>query len=114
MIDLKTYQQLAKEYDTFEPSRNPRNPAMIDKVLGLVGEAGEVADKIKKNNRDKDGDLRTYDYFEVALELGDVLWYLTQLSRYLGFTLEDIAEMNIMKLQQRLENGTIHGSGDYR
>lgn len=113
-MDLKTYQQEAQRFDLFVPSRDPRSPSMFDKVLGLVGEAGEVADKIKKNNRDKDGDFRTYDYFEVALELGDVLWYLTLLSNYLGFTLEDIADMNIFKLRQRSENDTICGSGDYR
>lgn len=84
-------------------------------ALGLAGEAGEVADKVKKTIRDKGGDftdetVRT----EIAKELGDVMWYLAALARDLGYTLEEIAEMNLAKTQSRASRDRIHGSGDNR
>lgn len=113
-MDLNEYQRRCLKYDIYQPTRNPKDPAFMDKILGIVGESGEVADKIKKNLRDKDGDLRTFDYFDVALELGDVLWYIAELAHYLGFGLEDVATMNLHKLADRQSRDTIHGSGDHR
>lgn len=83
-------------------------------VLGLMGEAGEVSEKIKKLFRDHGGKL-TKDYkLEIAKELGDVLWYLAQLSTELGLKLSDVVEMNIQKLASRKVRSTIHGDGDNR
>ncbi len=85
-----------------------------DDVLGLVDEAGEVAGKLKKLYRDKKGILDD-DYKKlIAKELGDVLWYLSALSRKLGFSLSEIAEMNLEKLNSRKERGRLHGDGDNR
>jgi NTP pyrophosphatase (non-canonical NTP hydrolase) len=83
-------------------------------VLGLVGEAGEVADKLKKIYRESAGVIDDNQKDNIKKELGDVLWYLTQLSYDLGFSLNDVAQTNIDKLLARQEQGTIHGAGDNR
>ena len=83
-------------------------------TLGLVGEAGEVADKVKKILRDKNGVFDKDSKDEIKLELGDVLWYISQLSSELGYELEEIANANLQKLNSRKYRGTIKGSGDNR
>jgi len=83
-------------------------------TLGLVNEAGEVAGKIKKIFRDKDGVISDEDRAALKHELGDVLWYLTQICTNLGLTLEEVAEANLDKLFDRLERGAIGGDGDKR
>jgi NTP pyrophosphatase (non-canonical NTP hydrolase) len=83
-------------------------------ALGLGDEAGEVLGKIKKIFRDKNGIVDDAAKDEIKKELGDVLWYLAQLSTELDLSLDDIAEANIKKLQSRLERGTLHGNGDNR
>jgi NTP pyrophosphatase (non-canonical NTP hydrolase) len=82
-------------------------------ALGLTGEAGEYADKIKKSYR-LEGYRTPLDPKAAALELGDVLWYLTMSAAILGFTLEQIAEMNVEKLIARRNKGTLGGEGDNR
>lgn len=83
-------------------------------VLGLAGEAGEVAEKVKKIIRDKDGVVDEEAREALKKELGDVLWYVAQLSTEFGLQLDDVAEGNIEKLYSRLERGVIGGSGDNR
>lgn len=83
-------------------------------TLGLAGEAGEVADKIKKIIRDDGGEVLPEKKKELAGELGDVLWYVSQVATELGLSLEEIAEKNIEKLYSRLERGKLGGSGDNR
>ena len=83
-------------------------------TLGLVGETGEVAKKIKKVIRDDGGEILPEKRKEIEKELGDVLWYFTQLATELNFSLDEIAEKNIEKLYSRLERGTLGGSGDNR
>ena len=83
-------------------------------TLGLAGEAGEVADKIKKIIRDDGGEVLPEKKKEIEKELGDVLWYVSQIATELGLSLEDIAEKNIEKLYSRLERGKRGGSGDDR
>jgi NTP pyrophosphatase (non-canonical NTP hydrolase) len=82
--------------------------------LGLVGEAGEVAEKVKKIIRDGDGTLTDPDRDKIALELSDVCWYLAVLAFELDYTLEEIMQMNLDKLNSRKERGVISGSGDNR
>ncbi len=83
-------------------------------TLGLVGEAGEIAEKIKKVLRDNGGIIDDKAKTEISKELGDVLWYVSQLSTEIGLSLEDIAVSNIDKLMSRKERGAIHGDGDNR
>lgn len=79
-------------------------------TLGLTGEAGEIANKVKKVMRDG----KQLDLEDIKHELGDVLWYVAGLSTVLGIDLEDVAKANIEKLKSRKERGVIHGSGDNR
>lgn len=87
---------------------------VIYPTLGLVNEAGEVAGKIKKVFRDKEGLINDETLEALKAELGDVLWYLAQVATELDLSLDDIAESNIAKLYDRLERGKIRGDGDNR
>ncbi len=83
-------------------------------TLGLVGEAGEVAEKVKKIIRDHGGVMNDTKREEIKKELGDVLWYVSQIATELNFELKTIAAHNLEKLQSRMERGTLGGSGDNR
>ncbi|MFP4508772.1 MAG: nucleoside triphosphate pyrophosphohydrolase family protein [Spirochaetota bacterium] len=83
-------------------------------TIGLANEAGEVAGKIKKIFRDKGGVISEEDRSALKKELGDVLWYLTQICTELDLTLEEVAEYNVEKLASRLQRGVIKGDGDDR
>lgn len=93
---------------------------LIYPALGLTGEAGEAAEKIKKLSRNNDIGLPGYEVTtpefreELAKEIGDVLWYCAALSFELGANLDDIAELNLAKLVDRRERGVIKSSGDNR
>ncbi|MFA5086090.1 MAG: nucleoside triphosphate pyrophosphohydrolase family protein [Candidatus Paceibacterota bacterium] len=83
-------------------------------TLGLAGEAGEVAEKVKKVLRDGNGIVSDEKREEIKKELGDVLWYLANLSTELKIPFEEVASKNIEKLQSRQQRGELHGSGDNR
>lgn len=83
-------------------------------TLGLAGESGEVAEKIKKVLRDKGGVVDEETREAIKKELGDVLWYVAQIATELGLSLDDVATANIEKLFSRLERGKIQGEGDNR
>ncbi|MBI4675133.1 MAG: nucleoside triphosphate pyrophosphohydrolase family protein [Chloroflexi bacterium] len=87
---------------------------LVYPTLGLVNEAGELAGKVKKIFRDKDGVVSDADRDALKYELGDVLWYLAQIATELNLSLDEIAEANIDKLMSRLERNAIQGEGDYR
>jgi len=93
---------------------NPHQRPIEYCALGLVGEAGEIANKVKKISRDHDGILTDEMRDSLAGEIGDVLWYLTILSDELGLDINKIARQNIAKLASRLERGQLKGSGDNR
>ncbi|MBK9942936.1 MAG: nucleoside triphosphate pyrophosphohydrolase family protein [Kouleothrix sp.] len=90
------------------------NHPIVYPTLGLVNEAGEVAGKIKKIFRDKGGVIGEAERAALKYELGDVLWYLTQICTELDLSLEEVAAANIEKLFSRLERGQIRGEGDHR
>lgn len=108
-LTLNDYQDAAKSTAIY-----PEDFEIIYPTLGLTGEAGEVADKVKKVIRDKDGEFSEDDSAEIAKEVGDVLWYLANIASDLGFTLEDIAKMNLTKLSDRASRNMLQGSGDNR
>ncbi|EKE12151.1 MAG: hypothetical protein ACD_13C00294G0003 [uncultured bacterium] len=83
-------------------------------LLGLVGETGEVSEKIKKLFRDDGGKLTPEKKEEIKKELGDVLWYLAQLSKELGLKFSEVAIGNLEKLASRKERNKLHGDGDNR
>jgi len=83
-------------------------------TLGLCGEAGEVAEKIKKVMRDDGGFFSIEKLVEIEKELGDVMWYVAAVATELGLTMETIAEKNIAKLASRKKRGLISRSGDNR
>lgn len=115
-MDLDAYQKAIIKFDLNEKieSQNEVDFAFVDKVLGLSGEAGEVADKVKKVIRDQEVKLSANDKKAIGQELGDILWYVATSARYLGISLEQIASENIEKLESRLSRGKISGSGDER
>lgn len=117
-MNVKNYQKIIEETAIY-----PKEIALAYCAMGLTGEAGEVADKIKKLYRDQQ--LHTLDAaaeivlidenkYDIAKELGDVLWYVTAMANELDMDLEEIMEMNYNKLIKRRETNTLHGSGDYR
>ena len=83
-------------------------------TLGLVNEAGEVAGKIKKVFRDKNGEISAETREALKAELGDVLWYLAQTCTELDLSLDEVAKSNITKLMDRQARGKIQGDGDNR
>jgi NTP pyrophosphatase (non-canonical NTP hydrolase) len=83
-------------------------------TLGLCGEAGEVAEKVKKMVRDDGGELTAQRRDALAAELGDVLWYVAQLATEADLDLGDVAEANLAKLRSRQERAVLQGSGDDR
>lgn len=108
-MNLNEYQE-----ETAKTAGYPESMGITYCALALNGEAGEIAEKVKKVIRDNGG-VWTQELKEaVALEAGDVLWYIARLSDELGYTLEEIAEMNLKKLRSRAERGKIQGSGDDR
>jgi NTP pyrophosphatase (non-canonical NTP hydrolase) len=109
-MDFNEYQQKSRKTALYPTIGHP----VIYPTLGLVNEAGEVAGKIKKVFRDKDGHISEDTRQALKAELGDVLWYLAQVSTELGLTLDEVAEANITKLYDRLERGRISGDGDTR
>jgi len=107
-MNFNEYQEMAKTTAIYGDQHKILYPA-----LGLAGEAGEVANKVKKLIRD--GYEKNKDYRkEVAAEIGDVLWYCAVLADDIGCDLETIVNNNLIKLQDRMQRGVIGGSGDNR
>ena len=107
--DLDMYQQVAKTTAIY-----PREQAIIYPTLGLTGEAGEVANKVKKIIRDGSNSKDEKLVSEIKSEIGDCLWYIAVLANDFNIKLSDIASTNLIKLENRKEKGTIRGSGDQR
>ena len=88
--------------------------SVIYPTLGLVGEAGEVAEKVKKMIRDGGGTMTPEIRVAVMLEVSDVLWYVAAIATELNFRLDDVAQANLDKLASRKARGVLGGSGDSR
>lgn len=109
-MDLNEYQTLARGTAVY--------PNIGDNfsypTLGLCGEAGEVAEKCKKIIRDQDGNWNIENRNAIIKELGDVLWYLSQVAAEFNVELNEVADKNLAKLYDRKERGKLQGSGDDR
>lgn len=108
--DLDEYQLLSRRTWNLVKTDHP----IVYPTLGLANEAGELAGKIKKIFRDKNGVISEEDRQALKYELGDVLWYLAQIATELDLSLNDVASANLTKLFDRLDRGKIKGEGDYR
>lgn len=109
-MEFNEYQKEAIKTVCYDDSIGP-----YYSVLGLCGEAGEVADKLKKIYRDKDWkNIEEDDRQAIRKELGDVLWYVAKMCDDLGFDLESVATCNLNKINKRKETNTLHGEGDNR
>ena len=105
-MKLNDYQNEARKTAIY-----PIDDGFTYTALGLCGEAGEVAEKIKKFIR---GDNSISLKEDLLYELGDVLWYLSNLAFECGYTLQEVAEVNLNKLGARMLSDTIKGDGDRR
>jgi len=108
-MNFEDYQKQATETAVY-----PERYKVIYPTMGLAGEAGEVANKLKKIYRDRDGVIDEDAVKEVCAEIGDVLWYCAALCTDLGVGLDTVAEANLKKLQDRSGRNAVHGSGDNR
>lgn len=113
-MDFNEYQEVAASCDFYEKTDDITAVGFLEKILGLSGEAGETADKFKKIIRDKDGKMSEEDKLAITKELGDVLWYVASIARYLDVPLSEVARLNVEKLQSRLRRNKLHGEGDER
>lgn len=104
------YQRLSRETAIYPDLGNN----IVYPALGLCGEAGETAEKVKKAIRDDGGTLTEERRAAIGAELGDVLWYAAQLATEAGLELEDLAVANLEKLLSRQRRSVLHGSGDTR
>lgn len=110
--DLNDYQTSAAQTAVYPKAG--KTVQILYCALGLAGEAGEVANKVKKLYRDDRGELTEQRRAEIADELGDCLWYIAMLALELDTRLSDIAARNLAKLRQRRIGGSLHGDGDKR
>ncbi len=108
-MDFKKYQSETKKTAIYPPAEK-----FAYLPLGLAGEAGEVAEKFKKIIRDKNGEINKMDKQEIKKELGDVLWYISQISTELDLELEEVAKNNLNKLSSRKKRDKLKGNGDNR
>jgi len=109
-MEFKNYQEESKKTVIHKDWNN----ALTYFTLGLNGEAGEVAEKIKKVLRDDNGIVSEEKKIEIEKELGDVLWYLSQIATELDLDLNKVAETNLEKLFSRMERNKLSGDGDNR
>lgn len=109
-VDFTAYQKAAARTGALIATDHP----IVYPTLGLANEVGEVVGKVKKMFRDHGGVVSEADLEDLTLELGDVLWYLSEICTRLGIRLEDVAERNVAKLADRAARGVIGGEGDHR
>jgi NTP pyrophosphatase (non-canonical NTP hydrolase) len=107
---ISEYQELSRRTATYPGAGDN----IVYPTLGLAGEAGEVAEKVKKLLRDDGGVMSDERREALAGELGDVLWYVAQVATEAGLDLDEIAQGNLDKLLSRQRRGVLSGSGDSR
>ena len=111
-MDFDEYEKLAARTAIFNDSQKLYR--LFDLGLGIAGESGELAEKLKKAIRDDNGEINGERRDAIIKELGDVLWYCSQLSRALNVPFSEVAQRNIDKLADRMNRLAINGDGDNR
>jgi NTP pyrophosphatase (non-canonical NTP hydrolase) len=111
-MELNEYQKLAGRTADF--SGLPGQYPVMYCALGLAGETGELIEKIKKTMRNDNGVVSPESKEAIKREMGDVLWYLSQLAHFLDITFEDVGQTNIEKIADRAKRGVIKSEGDNR
>lgn len=109
-LTFNEYQSLSRRTAIY-PNKGDN---LVYPVLGLVGESGEVAEKLKKIIRDDGGTMSVAKRDEFIKELGDVLWYVSSICEELKVDMSDVAKGNIEKLHSRKDRCVLTGSGDNR
>lgn len=114
-MDGKEYQEMSDSVNigSFEmPTQHV--PGMAFYTIGMCGEAGEVAEKVKKIYRDSQGQISQPQKQAIVKELGDVMWYISQIARCVGSDVDEVMQENVKKLSERKSKGRLRGSGDDR
>lgn len=109
-----TINEYQKEAHTFADYKGIETKDCTYPILGLTEEAGEVAGKFAKAIRDANGIIDVDRKEAIIKELGDVCWFVAELSTQLGISLEEVMQRNIDKLTDRKKRNVIHGNGDDR
>jgi NTP pyrophosphatase (non-canonical NTP hydrolase) len=113
-MNINDYSNQAISTMTNDHTYGDFSPQLVAQLFGLVGESGEIAEKVKKIIRDKNGKINDDDRIELLKEIGDVLWYVNAVADMLGSSLEEVAQMNLDKVLSRKSRGVTKGSGDNR
>jgi NTP pyrophosphatase (non-canonical NTP hydrolase) len=113
-MDFTEYQRRTRETAIYPHAGEQHIDGLLYLTLGLCGEGGEVANKIKKVVRDSGGVVEPERLIAIAEECGDVLWYLARLCAEMGVDLGEVAALNIAKLESRHARHVIGGEGDQR
>ncbi len=111
-MEFNDYQKKSRVHAFYPNQNSPESYQYL--VLGLVGEAGELAEHYKHALRDDGGEITEDTRRLVSKELGDVLWYLANLAYELGYDFEDVAKSNLQKIEDRVKHGTLKGRGSDR
>jgi NTP pyrophosphatase (non-canonical NTP hydrolase) len=117
-MHFSEYEEVAMSTAVYGNAQEGVDGNLVYPALGLAGEAGEFVDKVKKNWRNNQSmtaaNLTIEQKIEFAKELGDSMWYITACAKELGFTLQEIAQINMDKLLDRRKRGVIKSEGDNR
>ncbi len=113
-MNFREYQIQARVSDVGTAAQDCIKPGWLYYVLGIAGETGEFAEKVKKLFRDKNGIIDQEFKDLVIKEIGDILWYQARVLDAFEINFNDVAETNISKLLDRMKRGKIHGEGDNR
>lgn len=105
-MKFNEYQKQAHEFACYTTNNYP--------IMGLAEECGEVLGKFAKIDRDQNNVINDDNIQAIKKELGDVLWFLSEIAHNLGLSLDDVAKHNLEKLRDRKKRNVIHGSGDNR
>jgi len=113
-MNFREYQIEARKTDVGTSAQDCLKPGWLYYVLGIAGESGEFAEKVKKLFRDKHGIIDEEFKDLIIKEIGDMLWYQARVLDQFEINFNDVAKTNLIKLFDRMKRGKLHGEGDDR